>query len=190
MGKTIYKVCRREKNKYYSVNSKLKNSKFRLEYVIGKITKPKIGKIFAFEKLKDAEHFMKFFERNVAIFKAKGYGIEKVQEVLYYPSESNLQQFWNNENTNDLFTVIPKVRGIFVEKIKIIEIKKNLIQRDASMGLFQVELGSKYIFLNYNDEPFIRRILITNEFKDKIKKAIEKEDWHFFELLGNERWKY
>jgi len=48
-----YKVCREENGKFYSVV----RSNFKLEYGIGKETKPKVGFIFAFDKIEDAKEY-------------------------------------------------------------------------------------------------------------------------------------
>ena len=57
------------------------------------------------------------------------------------------------------------------------------IKRKCKKGLYEVLMGSKYLFLSYHDDIFVHTIVIDSNINDKILQAFENEDWKYFEDL-------
>ena len=132
-----YKVCREENGKFYSVV----RSNFKLEYGIGKETKPKVGFIFAFDKIENAKEyrdslkeyinssFEKSFKKQVHIFECEGeLADEQPPFIIERGTAEDITKFWEEKwwKYYLFYDVGDKIKGtVFLKSIKLIkEMKK------------------------------------------------------------------
>jgi len=93
-----YKVCWMENGKFYSAVIG-RHSQYRLEYMIGKTTKPKVGAIFAFKSLEMARRFNNaFLKRMGHIFECEGTpSKEQPPFILRRINDERIERFWKEE---------------------------------------------------------------------------------------------
>ena len=90
--KYYYKVVREERGKYYSY---IIDGVFELRYEIGKQTIPKIGKIFIFDTLKDAEKYVEGDSEAHKILKVRA---KNVMGMVLRSNlgDRNIMRFWKD----------------------------------------------------------------------------------------------
>lgn len=101
MNKIVWKVVSRKNEQYFSALMPSSDEMLYLEYKIGQVTKPKIGKIFAFNQLSMAKTFAST-DLDKVIMKCKAiaseYQLDTDHRVIPDPSTeknpSRLKVFW------------------------------------------------------------------------------------------------
>ena len=61
----------------------------------------------------------------------------------------------------------------------------NKIRRKCKKGLYEVELVGYSLYLSYHDDIFIKKVSALG-FKKEVEKAVEREDWRYFEKIGGD----
>ena len=120
-----YKVCRREGNKLYSAI--IDDDGLKLEYKINTIVRPKVGKIFAFMNLTDADRFNYRYLGSAGvigvIFSCEGEYSKEQPNVTPNPRPDLIKSFWGKRLWEEpTWEFSPNPDGtIFLDNIKLLE---------------------------------------------------------------------
>jgi hypothetical protein len=98
MGDIYYKLVRNDSGRYCSA---LPYPHLSLDYSIGKVTAPYIGKIFVFKTINDAEEFIEPSER-YSLLKVTPVGaVAKCEARLVSPAGKYVKMFWDSSKKID-----------------------------------------------------------------------------------------
>jgi len=121
-----YKVCKVVNDELHSAI--VYDTDADLKYSIGKVIKPKVGKIFAFKTLKDAVRFKTFMvDRRNKIFKCRGVLSKEQPNRILYTSlcfRGGIEIFWGKRIWRDAgndYTTCKPGGTIFLDEIRLIK---------------------------------------------------------------------
>jgi len=92
---TVYKVVVKQDDKFWSYCQFLGIDKYALQYDLGKTTVPTMGKIFVFQKLKDAKSFVAIEDILEEAYILKGIAVNPETSEWCCGPEAALEIFWN-----------------------------------------------------------------------------------------------
>lgn len=88
----VYKLVRVIDGRFYSP---IALGDWRLEYRIGEIIRPKIGKLFVFADLESAKNYPVWFERDIFVCEAEN--AVKATTIASPEWQETWEKFWNEE---------------------------------------------------------------------------------------------
>ena len=144
MGKTrgrwikCYKVCRREGDKLFSAI--IDDNELKIEYKINAIVRPKVGKIFAFMNLADADRFNYRYLGSVGvigvIFSCEGEYSKEQPNVTPNPRPDLIKSFWEKRLWEEpTWEFSPNPDGtVFLDNIKLLEEARSWSTRHKKEG--------------------------------------------------------
>lgn len=94
-----YKVVYKENGKYYS-SCVYADNKYYLEYPLGKIVIPKIGKIFLCDNYPSAKKFANIFiyKKGFVVLEVEAEKIEKGNYEAFHEDEESIELFWKKNS--------------------------------------------------------------------------------------------
>lgn len=110
----VYKLVRVMNGRFYSP---IALGDWRLEYHIGEIIRPKIGKLFVFADLKSAKTYPVWFERDIFVCEAEN--AVKATTIASPGWPETWEKFWNGES---LASYLATPNTYTCDSLKVLEI--------------------------------------------------------------------
>lgn len=112
-----YKVVQVRDGRFFS-NSLNPKDEFCLQYRIGRITKPKIGKIFLFKYFEDAKNFRINKSKYWAIFLVEATNLKKAKKMAAF----EISDFWESRSGRKMNSIDVLPGTYFSDSAKLLKL--------------------------------------------------------------------